>query len=173
MKTYPLSQPNYQPDQDAPVDMQSRLLGTIRGQFCTGMDDKKWYSLRDWFRAYVILWPAKFMRKKGFSIPAKRYEQIMRSIFDDIKRHGSTDAVKHWNGYLLKCVQDHFDHHWEEYYAEAKSIRRTAEAALMACRKVEREDPTVDILASAQAVLASKTRPTKRPKGSQMDLFKL
>jgi hypothetical protein len=72
--------------------MQARLLGCIRGQFCGDLDDKKWFSLRTWFRAYVILWPAKFMKGKGFILPPKRYEEIMRSIFDDVKRHSAQDV---------------------------------------------------------------------------------
>jgi hypothetical protein len=31
-------------------------------------------------RRNVILWPARFMMGKGFTVPAARYEQIMRDV---------------------------------------------------------------------------------------------
>lgn len=157
--------------QDMPADMVERLLKTIRGQFCGDMPNKKWFSLRSWFYRFVLLWPARFMVGKGFIIPPKRYEEIMLAIFMDVKRHGATDAVRHWNGYLLKCVQDHWHHNWETYYQEAKSARRVAEAALLACKTVPREDRTIEHLAAAQAVLASATR-SKGKTGKQLNLFK-
>ncbi len=47
----------------------------------------------------VILWPARFMIGKGFTLPASRYEAIMRSIFQTIIQHGDTGVVKFWPGY--------------------------------------------------------------------------
>src|SRR5690349_2804799 len=96
------------PKQETPADMVDRLLTHVRGQFCGDMDDKKWFSLQDWFRAYVIMWPARQMNKKGFTLPARRYEDILREIFMGIKKHGRTAVVRDWPGYLLKCVQDHW-----------------------------------------------------------------
>jgi hypothetical protein len=98
---------------------------------------------------------------KGFTVPGPRYEAIMRGIFETIKTRGQTGAVKFWPGYLMMCVQKHWHVHWEEYYAEAKSVRAAVDAALLACRPVERPDNTVETLAAAHQVLATKKRQSK------------
>ena len=157
--------------QDTPADMIDRLLATIRGQFCGDMDDKKWFSTQDWFKRYVVLWPARFMNKRGFTIPAARYESIMREIFTGIKQHAG--AVRDWHGYLLKCVQDHWHHNWEDYYRESKSARHLAESTLAHLGKLSPpEDRTVETLAQAQAVIARKMRRARVKSPLQPDLFK-
>ncbi len=159
------------PKQEVAPELQERLLNYIRHQFCGDVDDKKWFSLRRWFLVYVILWPARFMVRKGFTIPAARYEAIMLEVFGDIKRHGQTASVRHWNGYLLKCVQDHFKHHWEDYYQESKSAANIATNALFALKQVPEVDRTIEHLAAAQAVLAKRTRPKKVKSPKQIDLL--
>jgi hypothetical protein len=152
--------------------MVARLLAHIRGQFCGDMDDKKWFSMQDWFRVHVVMWPARQMKKKDFTLPARRYEEILREIFMGIKKHGNTAVVRDWPGYLLKCVQDHWAHNWEDYYREAKSTRNLAESALLACGKVPKaEDRTVETLAQAQALIARKTRPKRQRQPKQQELF--
>jgi len=151
------------PQQDTPEDLVDRLLETIRGQFCAQMTGKEWGQARHFLKRNVVLWPARFMFGKGFTVPAARYEAILRSVFADIKTHGKADAIKYWPGYLMKCVQDHLRHHWEEYYAEAKSIRSAAETALMHLGKLQHQhDPTVEALAAAHKVLSDARRQVKR-----------
>jgi hypothetical protein len=127
------------------------------------MSPKEWGQASHFLKRNVVLWPARFMVAKGFTVPAPRYESILRSIFSDVAVHGKTGAIKYWPGYLMKCVQDHMRHHWEEYYDEAKSIRSTAEIALLHLGKLQRQnDPTVEALAAAHKVLTDKRRLVKR-----------
>jgi hypothetical protein len=151
------------PRQDTPEDLVNRLLGFVRGQFYGDMTAKKWGQDAHFIRHYVILWPARFMLGKGFTIPASRYESIMREIFLDVIHCGKTDTVKYWPGYLTHCVQEHWHHHWEEYYGEAKSMRAKVEALLLRCKPVPREDRTVEALALAHQVLTAKRRKIQRP----------
>lgn len=172
MKTLRNAPPG-EPRQDTPEDLVARLLYTIRGQFCSDLDPKAWHQSTSFIRRNVILWPARFMKSKGFTLPPARYEAIMREIFGEIKRHGRPDLVKFWPGYLMKCVQDHWHHHWEDYYAEAKAVRGLAERALLACQAaVPAEDRTVESLAMAHRVLTKRHKAKKRPVQSrQLGLF--
>ena len=113
-------------------------------------------------RRNVVLWPARFMLGKGFTLPAARYEEIMRSIFQTIIREGKTEAVKFWPGYLMLCVQNHWRHHWEDYYGEAKSTRNQVATLLAGCKPIDHEDRTIEALALAHQVLTSKHRPSRR-----------
>lgn len=156
------------PSQDTPEDLVHRLLSAVRGQFCGDMTQKEWAQFSHFIRRNVILWPARFIFGKGFTLPAARYESIMRDIFRTIIEHGHPGAVIFWPGYLMKCTQEHWRHHWEEYYAESKSVRNHVTAALLACKPLAKEDRTVEALAMAHQVLTKRSRPI-RP--SQTPLF--
>ena len=147
------------PKQDTPEDLVARLLSTVRGQFCGDMTPKEWAQHSHFIRRNVILWPAWFMcNKHGFTLPAARYEAIMRDIFQTIIQRGNTRVVGFWPGYLMHCVQEHWNHHWEEYYGEAKSARNLVASLIAGCKRVEHEDRTVEALAMAHKVLVTKKR---------------
>lgn len=156
---------NDRPKQDVPADIVNRLLATVRSQFCGDMIGEEWGKHSHFVRRNVIMWPAHFVcNAKGFTIPADRYEKIMRTIFNGIKVHGKTEAVKYWPGYLMKCVQDHWRHHWEEYYEESKASGNLAQAALVALGRLpNRQDGVVQSIAMAHGILATKAK-TKRKK---------
>lgn len=161
--------PSDRPKQDTPEDLVARLLSTVRGQFCGDMTPGEWGMHSHFIKRNVILWPARFMIGKGFTAPAARYESIMRSIFQTIIRAGKTDAVKFWPGYLMMCVQSHWRHHWEEYYAEAKSARNLVASLIAGCQSIPHEDRTVEALAMAHKVLAAK-QPKSRPAAAPAQL---
>lgn len=150
--------------QDTPEALVHRLLQFVRGQFCGDMTPGEWAMHSHFVRRNVILWPAWFIcNKRGFTLPADRYESIMRSIFQTIIRNGDTSVVKFWPGYLMKCVQEHWHHHWEEYYQEAKSTRNQVANLLAGCKPIPAEDRTIETLALAHQVLTSKKRQAARP----------
>jgi hypothetical protein len=156
--------------QETPEVMVSRLLGLVRGQFCGDLPDKEWFQQTGFLRVKVILWPARFMAGKGFTLPPARYEAILRGVLAEIKHHGQTGQVRYWPGYLMKCVQDHWKHHWEEYYQEAKSVRTLAESLVVACGRTGAEDRGVEALALAHRVLAGR-RPKNRTEKAQLTLL--
>ena len=160
--------------QDTPEALVSRLLTTIRGQFCGDMTPGEWSMHSHFVRKNVILWPARFMFGKGFTLPAARYETIMRAIFQTIIQQGKTDAVKFWPGYLMHCVQQHFHHHWEDYYGEAKSVRNQVATLLANCQKITPEDRTIEALAMAHKVLTEKkSRKGQKPPQKQLSFQSL
>lgn len=115
--------------------------------------------------SWVILWPARFMSGKGFTIPGERYKQIFTAIILEAIRYGNTSKVSYRPAWLQHVVQSHFRHHWEEYYAEAKSARAQAEHALHVLGQFPRHavPNPVDDLAVAAALLA-RQKPAKKPR---------
>jgi hypothetical protein len=149
------------PKQETPEELVNRLLGTVRGQFCGDLADKEWFQMSGFVRRNVILWSAAFVTGKGFTMPPQRFESVLQGVFTEIKQHGQTGQIRYWPGYLMKCVQDHWRHHWEDYYKEAKAVRNIAEAALVNAGKAAPTDKTVDTLAAAYRVLAGTKRKSK------------
>jgi hypothetical protein len=153
------------PKQEVSADLVDRLMAIVRGQFCGQMTGKEWGQHSHFVRRNVILWPARFIcNKKGFTLPGVRYEQIMRQIFSEIKANMTNAPIRYWPGYLMKCVQDHWRHHWEEYYNEAKAARNVAESTLIALGRLPiRSDSTVETLASVHKILTAKTKSRTKP----------
>jgi hypothetical protein len=124
------------PKQQLADEIVADLMRTIRNQFCPDLTDKEWFKDHYHFtKKNVVLWPARFIYGKGFTLTGERYKAILMGIFDVIKAHGNTGQVRHWQFFLMKCIQEHFKHHWEDYYAEAKSARSLAEHALLGLRR--------------------------------------
>jgi hypothetical protein len=155
------------PRQDVGRQIVDDLLGVIRGQFYP--DAKSFYQDRAFLQRNVVLWPAKWLDQRGVTLPPARYKEILLEVFTGIKQHGQTGAVRYWPGYLMKCVQDHFKHHGEDYYEEGKSVRNLAERAVMAAALAGKDRPVADDsvrqLAKAQALVAL---PKRQPKPKQL-----
>ena len=161
--------------QPAPEELVQRLMRKIRRQFCADLDDKSWFQAHHHFiKQNVILWPAReICAEHGFTLPADRYEKIMLMILDDIRENREAAVVRFWPAYLMKCVQSHWRHHWEEYYAEAKSLRELTTQAMVALGSLEkREDCGVESLALAHRVLAASRKARKKAgPTTQLSLF--
>lgn len=163
---------NYErPKQACPAELVHSLLGVIRRQFCAQLTDKQWYENQRFFKR-VILYPAKYLNERGVTLPPDRYQAILQDVFQEIKRHGQTAVVGFWPGYLLKCVQEHFAHHGEDYYSEGKSLRSMTERALMGFGRAREAAQAADPVAPMAQAYAILSRPKRRqkPSGKQPQL---
>jgi hypothetical protein len=155
--------------QPLPAEIVGDLLASIRGAFYGDFTDKQWHQEKR-FLTRVVTWPAAWFNRRAVTVRPERYKQIVLGILDGIKAHGSTAAVKFWPGYLLRCVQEHFKHHGDEYYEEGKAVRSIVDRALSQATGRPAADP-VQALAQANAVLAPRTRARKIVPGKQLDLI--
>lgn len=125
--------------QDVPGEMVSDLMGAIRSAFYAG--DGRWFKDQHFIRRQVVTWPAAWLNARGVTLTAGRYKEIVLGVLMGIKRHGQTEAVRYWPGYLKHCLQTHFKVNSEEIYEDGKAIRGKVEAAmLVACRSAARVD---------------------------------
>ena len=156
------------PKQPLAAEIVGDLLASIRGAFYGDLDDKQWHQEKR-FLTRVVTWPASWFNRRAVTVRPERYKAIFLGIVDDIKVHGSTAGVKFWPGYLLRCVQEHFRHHGDEYYEEGKAVRATVEKALSQVAGRRQVDP-VEALAQVSAVLAPRRVRTRSVK-KQLDLL--
>ena len=161
------------PKQVLPVEIIADLMGVIRNQFYAG--NEAWFKDQAFIRRRVVTWPAAWLNRRGVSIKPERYKELLLGIFQDIKRHGQTGAVKYWPGYLVHCVQEHFKHHGEEIYGEAKALRNLVEHALLAGSRAAGEaksnDPVAGLALVHQALLAAHKRKPKAAAKQQINLL--
>lgn len=153
--------------------MVNDLLHIIKCQFYADAPPKQWFQDRSFLMRNVVLWPAKWLNERAWRLPPERYKALLIGVFNDIKRHGATGAVKYWPGYLMQCVQSHCKIHTEEIEAEAKSTRTAAERVLMSFGKMEikKESTMVDELATLRNLL-SRPKPKAKPQPkAQGELF--
>jgi hypothetical protein len=154
------------PKQTVAQDLRDDLLNLIRNKIysSSGEDAKSFAQDRTRLLAWVILAPAVWLNKRGVTLPADRYKKIFSDIILDAVRHGNTSKVSYRPAWLKHVIQSHWDHHGEEYYNEAKSMRSMAEHVLLVTGrlKVAPEPDPVRQLAEASALLA-RTKPTKKP----------
>lgn len=155
--------------QKLPDEIVADLLYIVRSQFYPDVADEVWFCDAHFIKVRVILWPAKFMVGKGFTIKADRYLAIMKEILTGIKQHGQTASIKHWPRYLTVCVQRHFQNNWETYYNEAKSATALAETSILGLKALARaEGPdAVSVMAATQRLLAGPKKRKDRPTQAQ------
>lgn len=139
--------------QSLPEQIVADLLGVIRRQFLADLAEKEWYQHRR-FLLRVVTWPAAWLNRRGVSLPPARYKAVFLGILDGVKVHGATAQVKYWPGYLLHCVQEHFKHHGDELYEEAKSVRHSVERALSRVAPGENPADTVEMLSQVNAIVS-------------------
>lgn len=150
-----------------PAELVFELVQVIRNQFFPEAPDKVFYQSLPMLKRVVCCFAAE-LNRAGVALPADRYRAIVLEVLQVIKRHGDTDGVQFWPGYLLKCFQTHWIHHGEEYLAEGKAIRNRAEAVLMAATvRVQPIGQDADVVSTLAAAYAALTGPKGgRKKGS-------
>jgi hypothetical protein len=144
------TKPYDRPQQEAPIEMVDDLLETIRRQFYGEISAERWAQDKYFLKIHVVTWPAQWLTERGVTLPPTRYQEILQGIFQGIKQHGKTGEVTHWPRYLTYCVQQHFKHHEDEIYAEAKSVRLAIERAVS--RLQPATGPRPDLIASIAQV---------------------
>jgi hypothetical protein len=156
------------------VDLD-RLLAEICRTFYAADLEGKFFRDRPMLQK-AVTWPATWLRARGLTWTSDRYFKTLGELLKGIRRHGATGEVKYFPGYLLKCLQDHFAHNGDAYCDEGRRLRNSVNTALSSVRFADSpttpSSSTVDILAAAHALLASRRRTLKiEPAGDQMGLL--
>ena len=160
------------PRQELPAELVGDLMSAVRGLYC---GDPAWFKERHLIMEFVVSWPAKWLNRKGVSLPPDRYKQIVLGIIQGVKQHGETGKIYSWPAYLGKCVQEHFQHNGEQIYEEAKDLRSKVEHAVMAFQRAAAAGPrtdAVEALAQVNAALrVARRAKQRRPQGKQLSLL--
>ncbi|MDO8545064.1 MAG: hypothetical protein Q7S40_31870 [Opitutaceae bacterium] len=76
--------------------------------------------------------------------------------------------------YLLKCLQDWFQHHGDEFYDELKHIRNALDQVLASDRfavAVQRDARHVELLASVHRLIRAQREKRQKSDDRQLSLF--
>lgn len=151
------------PKQITSQELRDDLLQFIRQKFYEA-DYVSFYKDTRLLLKWVVLWPASWFNKRGVTIPAARYKEILTGILMTAVRLGNTGAIRYRPAWLMKVVQSHFAIHGDEYYEAAKSIRNLAEHALLVAGKAAQRAPDpVGELAAANRLLKPANRRSLKP----------
>jgi hypothetical protein len=161
----------FQRKQQTSQELRDDLMGFVQRKFYDGhaVDFQKDFKrLLEW----VVLWPAQWLIKRGVSLPDDQYKKILNDVLMTALQLGKTEDVRYLPAYLAKVVQSHFDHHGDEIYENAKSIRTVAEHALLSAGKagMARPDPVRELAVAARLVKPAKVR-SKTPVKEQLSLL--
>lgn len=160
------------PKQITSVEVRDALLDLIQRKFYEAdpiaftKDHKR---LLEW----VILWPAVWLNQRGVSVANDDYRKIVSDILIEAAAHGNTSKVNYRPAWLRFVVQSHFDHHGEEYYNKAKSVRSLADHQLLMLGKIQPkvQDAVVPAFVEASRLLKTKKRTVRHETTKQTTLF--
>lgn len=142
--------------QPTPVELTDALLDFIRRKFYADPgDEKRFLQDRSRLLAWVVLWPADWLNKKGVTIHGEAYRSIFMKTMLQADAYRAS-RIKYRPAWLREVIQKHFAIHGEEYYEEAKSVRSLVEQTLLLTGKprVAAPDP-IQEMAKAHEILAS------------------
>jgi hypothetical protein len=149
--------------QPTPKELLDELLDFIQRKFYQGRT-VAFAKDRPRLLKWVVLWPATWLNKRGVTLPPARYREIFMAVFLDGIRFGTADQITYFPAYLAKIIQSHFQHHEDEIYAEAKSMRNLVENAIVIAGKSAQSAPDpVRELATASRLISVRKKPAPKP----------
>lgn len=161
------------PDDDALVAATEELLLAIRRRFYRHRPADYQRDRRRLLHA--LTWPATWLEARGLTCAPPRYHTLIAERLQAIAAHGNPAAYSaYFPTYLLKCLQDWFEHHGDELYAELKHIRNALDQLLASARfaaRVQCHARQLDLLVSTHRLL--ERRPSGPPDHAtnQLTLF--
>jgi hypothetical protein len=162
-----------------PDQVIERFLRSIRNQFYKAPHEKLFFQERRML-LQAICYPARYLDDRAVKISAERYTALLTTIIRTINAHGDLSAVRSPGRYLLHAVQQHMQHHGEDYYEVGKRTRDTLDDIMHGLKPRVKgaeihsgSDQTVPALAEAHRLLGiAKGGRRKTPAPTlQPDLF--
>jgi len=150
------------------------LLGAVQRRFYSAQSPRDFHRDRRML-LYALTWPAVWLERRGLTCSAMRYQALLADRLAEIAWHGDPARYgAYFPAYLLKCLQDWFQHHGDELYDELKHIRNALDQVLASARfavTVQRDAKQVELLASAHRLIRGQRE--KRPPSDdhQLSLF--
>ena len=148
-------------EQLAAERFQEQTLAQIRREFYRTRTETEFFQERAMLLR-AITHPSDWLKQRGIDkMSAAAYRQILTTVLTAIRGHGRPAKVLRFSAYFLHCVQEHMNHHGEEYYEAAKAERADAGAvASKMLRKLQpgeaAEGTFLDILVAVHRTVKSK-----------------
>jgi hypothetical protein len=164
-------EPKFERKQQTSAELLGSCIAFLQRKFYQDHDhafSKDRQRLLEW----VVLWPAKWLDRRGVTISDDQYRALFESVFMDSLRFGDTENITYLPAWLAKVIQSHFAHHGDEIYQAAKNVRTLTEhALLMAGKLVQKQPDPVRELAQAARLIRPKKSTSKVSKKEQLTLL--
>jgi hypothetical protein len=151
-----------------------QLLEEMRGRFYAAQPPRDFHRDRRML-IYALTWPAVWLEQRALTCSASRYHSLIAERLAEIAALGNPARYgAYFPAYLLKCLQDWFQHHGEELYDELKHIRNALDQVLACARfgaGVQRDAQHTEILAATHRLIQARRAHREKPDGRQLSLF--
>ena len=151
-----------------------QLLEEVRCRFYAGHPARDFHRDRRML-LYALTWPASWLERRGLTCPAARYRGLLTDRLVVIAAHGDPARYgAYFPAYLLKCLQDWFDHHGEQLYGELKHIRNALDQVLASAKfatTVQRDAQHVEFLAATHHLIRPQRNQPHPVDDGQLRLF--
>ncbi len=162
-------------------DTVRRLLGVVQRRFYAVESPRDHIEGRASFHRdrrmllYALTWPAVWLERRGLTCSSTRYHDLVAVRLAEIALHGDPSRYgAYFPSYLLKCLQDWFQHHGDALYDELKHIRNALDQVLASARfavTVQCDAKHVELLASAHRLFRAQREKRPQSDGRQLSLF--
>ena len=106
---------------------------------------------------YALTWPAVWLERRALTCSPARSRSLLHDRLEAVAAHGDPARYGgYFPAYLLKCLQDWFQHHGDELDAELKQVRNALDQVLASVRfveRVQRDARNIDLLAATHRLL--------------------
>ena len=152
------------------------LLETVRLRFYSSRADPRQFHRDRRMLLYALTWPAVWLDRRGLTCPQRRYRNLLAERLDAIRAHGDPACYNaYFPRYLLKCLQDWFEHYGDDLYGELKHIRNALDQVLASARfaaRVRDDARQLDVLVATHRLLRAQHAARVVPDDpGQLDLF--
>lgn len=150
------------------------LIESVRCRFYTGQYGRHFHRDRRML-LHALTWPAVWLERRGLTCAPARYQALVGDRLAQIAVHGDPARYgAYFPAYLLKCLQDWFQHHGDELYDELKHIRNALDQVLAsAClaSAVQLDAKHVELLVSLHRLIHRRRTQREKPDDRQLPLF--
>ena len=159
-------------------ELKESILALLRAKFYNSGDQeleaKCFAQDRKRLLAWVVLWPAAWLKGKEVTIHGEAYRKIFQTVFIDAAAH-VTSKIHYRPAYLRQVIQEYFKCHGDEVYDEAKAVRNLAEHVLLIAgqARVAAPDPVAELAAAKRILDVPKRKKTviNPPLKTQLSLW--
>jgi len=134
------------------------LLRAVQPRFYPATAPQNFYRDR-WKLLYALGWPALRREQCGLTCSPAHYRALIAERLENVAAHGDPARYGAYvPAYLLKCLQDYFQHHGDELYDELKHICNDIDQLLSSTRfaaQVRPDAQPIAVLASAHRLIAA------------------
>ena len=151
-----------------------QTLATIRRRFYGAQPPAAFHRDRRMLLS-ALTWPAVWLERRALTCSPARYRSLLHDRLEAVAAHGDPARYGgYFPAYLLKCLQDWFQHHGDELDAELKHVRNALDQVLASVRfaeRVQRDARNIDLLAATHRLLHARRANRVTGDDRQLSLF--